>query len=1089
MKNQVRQGKSDSRNSQYGKLAVVAWLIPMLLFLSMSSGLLAQDEQSATRPDPANASEQLEEAVDGSVEALEEGLEEIPVEVKVVLPNGLQMAMAVSTPELRQQALLDLAVAAHVVSRAEEGLNAGTGVDHVALAQLYLDDRAWLQMLIDRHGWVKPHSSVLDPAAGQLIGQLQQHDLENMPLLTPGLMPEQVLVYQVFQRAPQPLAMSNLPNLLLQVETNAIQIWNAFLQLTQVEGESDAAWKVVETAWFTDRLMPPPPPPVEEPPADQLTEEQFLEERRLWLEGIPPAISEVARSAVEARPPDSKGLIRLRYSILSGLPKLTGEESANTLTNLRGSLYLLSTIDGLHEGRYFEFVQSLLSVTYRLLELPVNEQEAFSLVDWLLTELPAISAHYAGDFAAVDPRLNTAMTTSYGVLVEIAGFEPETLTSEEPETVDPASTGTGDAAPAATVAAVDGALAQQEGEAPGDESVADTELVDDTDSNELKRRASRLQLANAVAQLTLVIPDMAYYFDTPVRAKIARDTNTCISLAAGLDEAGNASMTRRQFDSCMESLLRLADRETRLAELSGDMNGPFTTDTLRRELSVAPWQRVNYAVGYLHERFSTDCLPPANVLPNPLEWAVLANIMSWYAEKYPEFFDSTENENRIARMRIIGEEIVLAMVEQSECLAASGSGFNDLISRIMTDYEIVLRDLDSGMSQAETDFRAARLKTGADVILVEDAAQRTAFRPDDLVITPCDMQKTCEMTGNLSATRALIGLFPDEYLLAEQTGMGRIEICYRNMEWVDRRSELVRADDENVANYFGRLGFDLVGRYVEKEQISDVFGFRFTGSQEHHYLFAQASEEVLNDSCPVKWVGSRMVTPLQEDRGGIVPNRLTYLAAARKLPSRLLQNNWDKGEEWRDWFVTGIGVEPLELPAAPEITGSLDQHLQNLYQAEQLDIYQRVLLPNARNAQGDDVSLYAEMSEVTIAKNMLRTQMMLFYPETMYNSDAIRKAMIGNAGLLEQRILRRFREDDIPMTTVNKIARERLFKFRENWSKQPDGVRNRASLPASMVHALTRVNILYRQFFITRPEVLQEIEATTQAEPEGEPET
>jgi hypothetical protein len=536
-------------------------------------------------------------------------------------------------------------------------------------------------------------------------------------------------------------------------------------------------------------------------------------------------------------------------------------------------------------------------------------------------------------------------------------------------------------------------------------------------------------------------------------------------------------------------MLRLADRETRLAELSGDMNGPFTTDTLRRELSVAPWQRINYAVGYLHERFSTECLPPANVLPNPLEWAVLANIMSWYAEKYPAFFESTENENRIAKMRIIGEEIVLAMVEQSECLAASGSGFNDLISRIMTDYEIVLRDLDSGMSQAETDFRATRLKAGADVVLVEDAAQNTAFRPDDLVITPCDMQKTCEMTGNLSATRALIGLFPDEYLLAEQTGMGRIEICYRNMEWVDRRSELVRADDENVANYFGRLGFDLVGRYVENERISDVFGFRFTGSQEHHYLFAQASEEVLNDSCPVKWVGSRMVTPLRENRGGIVPNRLTYLAAARKLPSRLLQNNWDKGEEWRDWFVTGIGVEPLELPVALDITASLNQHLQSLYQAQQLDIYQRILLPNARNAQGDDVSLFDEMSEVTTAKNMLRTQMMLFYPESLHNSDSIRKAIIGNAGLLEQRVLRRFREDDIPMTSVNKIARDRLFEFREDWSKQPDGVRNQASLPVSLVHALTRINNLYRQFFITRPEVLQEVEAATQAEPEGEPET
>lgn len=1100
MNNQIRQGNSEPRESRYSQLAVLLWIIPALLFLSMPAGLQAQDEQPATQP-TVDAPGPLEEPA----EASEEELEEMPVAVTVMLPNGLQMAMAVSTPELRQQALLDLAVATHVVSRAEESLKAGAALDHVVLAQMYLDDRDWLQMLIDRHGWVMPHSSILDAAAWQLIGQLQQHDLENMPLLIPGSMPGQVLVYQVFQRASQPLAISNLPNLLLEVETDAVRLWNAFLQLTEVDGASDAAWKVVETAWFTDRLMPPPPPPVEEPPADQVAkeqsqEEQSQEERLRWLEGVLPAMSEIARSAVEARPPDSKGLIRLRYSIQEGLSELTAEENANTLINLRDSLYLLSLIDGLHEGRYFEFVRGLLSITYQLLELPVNDQEAFSLLDWLLTELPAISAHYARDFAAVDTRLNTAMTASYGVLVEIAGFEPEEAISEEPGTDDPANMEAGGADPATLVAAADDSIAQQEGEAepaegepgetggekPAEEVVAVTDAVEETGSNELKRRASRLLLANAVAQLSLVIPDMAYYFDTPVRAKIARDTNTCISLAAGLDDSGNASMTRRQFDSCMESLLRLADRDTRLAELSGDMNGPFTTDTLRRELSVAPWQRVNYAVGYLHERFSTECLPPANVLPNPLEWAVLANVMSWYAEKYPAFFDSTENENRIAKMRIIGEEIVLAMVEQTECLAASGSGFNDLVSRIMTDYEIVLRDLDAGMSRAETDFRATRLKAGADVVLVEDAAQKTAFRPDDLVIKPCDMQKTCEMTGNLSATRALIGLFPDEYLLAEQTGMGRIEICYRNMEWVDRRSELVRADDENVANYFGRLGFDLVGRYVENDQISDIFGFRFTGSQEHHYLFAQASEEVLNDSCPVKWVGSRMVTPLRENRGGIVPNRLTYLAAARKLPSRLLQNNWDKGEEWRDWFVTGIGVETLELPVVPDITGSLNQHLQSLYQAQQLDIYQRILLPNARNAQGEDVSLYDEMSEVTIAKNMLRTQMMLFYPASLYNSDALRKAIVGNDGLLEQRILRRFREDDIPMTSVNKIARDRLFKFREDWSKQPDGVRKQASLPASLVHALTRINILYRQFFITRPDVLQEVEAATQPEPEGE---
>ena len=79
-----------------------------------------------------------------------------------------------------------------------------------------------------------------------------------------------------------------------------------------------------------------------------------------------------------------------------------------------------------------------------------------------------------------------------------------------------------------------------------------------------------------------------------------------------------------------------------------------------------------------------------------------------------------------------------------------------------------------------------------------------------------------------------------------------------------------------------------------------------------------------------------------------------------------------------------------------------------------------------------------------------------------------------------------YREDNVPMTSVNRIARERLYKFREDWSKQPEAVRRQASLPASLAYALTRINILYRQFFILRPEVLQEIEVTQQPEPQVE---
>jgi hypothetical protein len=396
-----------------------------------------------------------------------------------------------------------------------------------------------------------------------------------------------------------------------------------------------------------------------------------------------------------------------------------------------------------------------------------------------------------------------------------------------------------------------------------------------------------------------------------------------------------------------------------------------------------------------------------------------------------------------------------------------------------------LRELNIGVKNAEVDFRTQRLNPGADVLLERDALQATSYRPDDLSIRPCDVDNVCEMSGDLSATRALIGLFPDEYLIAEQTAMGRIEICYRNMEWVQRRSELVRPDDENVANYYGYLGFDLIGRYVEDGQASEIFGFRFTSPREHHYLFAQSSDDVLNDSCPVEWIGTRVVTPLREGRKGVVPNRLTYLAASRTLPSRLLQNNWERGAEWRDWFVTGIGVSPLDTPPGPEIIPRLNQHLDSLYQAEQAEIYQRLLLPNARNAEGDDVSLFEEMSQVSIEKALIRQQMSLLYPQSLVNSDPIRAAMVGDNGLLEGRSLRRFREKSVALTSVNAIALERLDDLRETWSEQPEAIRRLGSVPASLLHALGRINTLYRAVFTSRPDPLQEIDVSVPQDAEN----
>jgi len=950
------------------------WCLGFSVFGLLLSGIAIAQESEPT-PVPAKLMEEVAAVV-------------------VRFPQSQQIAAALASPEWRNKALLDLAAAQHVLEISKQDPAATSE----ALARQFRQDRGWLSRLVKLYGWTQPHSGILDPAAWSLSGELRDQGLPVMALVRPDSTPLDVTVFQVFQRANERLASANLPILLYGIEHIAVPVWDDFLQLVSTEGEAAVQWQAVEAEWF--------PEPGPAPSVLARSDSAFIEQSQLQPFQV---LSKLAASSVQAGPHDARSLRELREYLLLTIP-VRDEDGVREDADI---LHMATMVEGLQDGKYFEFVRDLLAITSGLVGETAPAMDEHNLVQWLVDELPPISAHYAKAFARVDPRLNAAMAGSYKVLTGISNA-PDTLVNL----------------------------------APGEE------------------------LANVVAQLALMIPDMGFYFKTPVRVRIADKVTACTRMAASRDQQGFSDMTRNQFDGCIEGLLELANTQIRTAELSGSVAGPFRADSLLRELNVTPDQRINYHIGYLHSRYPNSCNLPDTQIGNPLEWALLATTMVWFAEYSPEFFNTPENESRLARTRSIGEQLAQELARQAACF--SGDALNDPVTRVMVDYETALRQLDVGIATAESDFRSQNLRPGADVELAKNATQTTSYRPEDLTIGPCNLNKTCEMTGNLSATRALIGLFPDEYLLAEQTGMGNIEICYRNMEWVDRRSELVRPDDDNVANYFGHLAFDLVGRYTENDDSQDLFGFRFTSPQEQHYLFAQASDEVLLDSCPSEWVGTQIVTPLRVDRGGIVPDRLTYLAASRALPSRLLQGNWDRGAEWRDWFVTGIGVSVLELPAPEDIRTSLEQHLQALYQREQAGIYQRVLLPNARDAEGKAVSLYTEMSEISLNKALMRIQMMLFYPQSLLNSDPIRRAIAGDAGLLERRTLRRFKEDNVAFTSVSEISRQRLDQLRKAWASQPEAVRKEGTMPVSLMHAMTRINNTYRQFFTTAPAPLQQ---------------
>lgn len=1005
----------------HGRRSRLNWLCLLCLLL-----LICGIELSAQEPEPALAPVAT------------------PEPVFEAIPGVRHLAAALSDPESRTDTLMTVIA----VSRL---LDYGYTSDSSQLESLearFREDRAWLDRLAARYLELPMRGSLLDPPAWHLLLELGQQQLEPDHTNSP-LGPDTVsLTQQLFDRSDERLAAALLPELLPRMELVATALWGELMFVVSINESMSQLVNQLNADWFDPWIAAEPPAPGGGEEAESVISEALVQ------------LQAIVADTVTVGPPDELRLKRLRFNLLSVLPELGADEARDA----EFLLILASAMDGLHERNYLPFSEGLLWVASGLLlnqqpraeEAPEEPQavaavlledlpeggieipqetpaaaeleSAVELVDQESTEpeiqqepyrsplpralsdwLPVLSNAYSGEFSEVDPRINASLAAVYDVVQYLQAGE-----------------------------------ARQE-----------------------KLTELRSEIANAVAQLELLIPDLGFYFDQPVREQISEEIDRCISIVAEYQAMSNSALSRDQFDGCLSKLAGMANDLLSEAELAGDPDGPFGMEQLRRELMMTPWQRINFALGYLQERFPAGCEAPPEPLPNPLEWSNLATTISWFARQSPVYFQTPENEALVLTMRQQGMELLESLVQQVDCISGTGTGINDPVVRGLVDYRESLDSLVAGLREAELEFRQETLKPGSDVVLHGDASQRTAFRPEELKIGPCDASRVCEMSATLEATRALIGLFPDTYLIADQSGLGDIEICYDNVQWVNRRSEPVRADDPHVANYYGQLSFDLIGRHHEKEQVTQVFGFNFTSPAEYHYLFGAATTEVLQDSCPTEWVGTRIVTRLNSDAlVRVVPDRLTYLTTARSLPSRIIAGNWSKNEEWRDSFIIGIDVSRYASPPDSGIADRVNRHLQTLYQSEQSQLYSALLRPPRRSKPGEMDSLFVLLDEVMTRKALVRTYINLFYPQVMVDSDEIRGSLQGYSALLDRIAVRRFRQENKAVSSINEVGVARLERFQSQWSRLPEAVRRSGSIATSLAHAITRLNTLYAEFFV-----------------------
>ena len=849
-------------------------------------------------------------AVPAKAETLSENPLELPSSLSGELPGMEHLAASLSHDASRLDALLTMIVVNHLL---EDPAVSGQLEAH------WQDERAWLDQLAARFPNLPVRSSAMDPAAWFVLLELDQHQITPSSLVSPQGPDTTVLIRQLFDRGDERLAAALLPEVLMRMESRSTRTWQDLLSRAVGDEHWQALVVRIDAGLSGPSMVEALSPAGEEESSDPIR--QALESFQV-----------LAASVMYAGAPDTLRLQQLRYMLLLAMPELDDARTREAAQLLR----LATAVDGLYENKFLAFAETLLWVVMEMIlaehtlvaTAPTSESGTDPNAD---ADSDSISDHHP----ETKPEINTeAVETAQYVVVDAE--LPRVLVELLPQLSSAFARGFSDTDPrinAILAAAFD--IVQN---------------LQRSSANAARKTYLQRELADAVAQLVLMIPDMNFYFDQPVRNRISAEIDICTSIVAASGPDGETSLSRKQFDRCLAGLADLSETTVRSAELAGDPNGPFGAEQLRRELQLTPWQRINYALGYLHVRYATACQFPEEPLPNPLEWAALATSLTWFAEQSPVYFQTPANEALVVGMRQQGMELLQTMERQVACFSRSGRGISDPVRRSLSGYRRALAALAAGIDEIELIFRQERLAPGADIVLSGDAFQETAYRTEGLMIGPCQTDRTCGMNGELESTRALIGLFPDHYLVADQAGLGKIEICYDNMHWVQRHSEPTRMDNPNVAEYYGRLSFDLIGRYVEDGVSSDVFGSNFISPDEYHYLFAAASDEVLNDSCPVKWVGSKIVTKLNSDNSfRIVPDRLTYLASARSQPSQVITSNWSRGAEWRDWFVTGLGVTPIEYPNDEGISARINQHLKALYEAEQAMLYSALLRRPSRN--------------------------------------------------------------------------------------------------------------------------------------------
>ncbi len=468
------------------------------------------------------------------------------------------------------------------------------------------------------------------------------------------------------------------------------------------------------------------------------------------------------------------------------------------------------------------------------------------------------------------------------------------------------------------------------------------------------------------------------YFSQPLRDQIQENLEVCLNLSATHTPNPQQPIANHQLNSCLKDFTSWAQQsafDPGLAGLSTTLENSINLD---RVMELPPPQIINYLPAQMIKE--QGCIDQLGLKPNPFEWLLAVESLNWLYDRWPGIM----TEQKFAGMPQDLVTIGLSTYRYPDCFnpeSLLGQQFNQLEQKWSTVKQAIRLHI--------KDYRQSQLSANSDIDFFQNTDQTTDSVPENLSIKACDITTACGAFIELKPDSKVLQLFPNHLKLAQQFKLGKLSICYEDVQWQHRKPLLAELKNDKIARYEGQLAITLVGKYQDQT----VFTQQLETVDRYVYLFAENSQEVLDMSCPLPIIGNQITTSLDRGTFGLLPNRLTFFTAQKVDVNNVIKKHWPA---WQN----NLNNSKYNVVDTMDSVKSLvnEAFLQHSNTVQQ-QIYRKLTTSNPARINDSALS-YAIFDYLTERKRLNATIQALF-PELYQKDINIRRALASNEALVD----------------------------------------------------------------------------------------